>query len=339
MAHSREIIASLTGWRGVLALIVVASHVNALPQNCLFLVLSAMTIFFMLSGFSLQYNNAWGSTVQGGAYRRFVGRRLLRIYPLHLATLVLVLLTSGWNPGWPALTNALLLQSWVPDTQHYFGFNGESWFLSSLFFCYLFFPLLSALLRRRHGPLWLLAVAVALLAAGWLLASTQAGGVRFWFYIFPPSRLAEFAVGMLLGHYARSRGTLAARWPGAAELGAVLLWMAAGAVYFANRNFIIHNAMCSWWIVPGAVLIMSYWSARRNPGLLGRLLSAPVMQFLGRHSFEIYMWQYLVMVGAPKLLAALVPGLPQWLVLPCSFAMLLLVAYAWRQAQRRLLGR
>ena len=134
--------------------------------------------FFILSGFvcSLGY----GQRIREGAYRDgdFIWKRLKKLYPLHLLCLLFFLLVSQTTLDLKVMTNALLLQSWVPDPEWYFSCNKVSWFLSSLLFCYVVFPFV-----YRHLSRYLtLAVLLAYAAICWLIPYDQVNAVL---YVFP----------------------------------------------------------------------------------------------------------------------------------------------------------
>jgi len=122
-------------------------------------------MFFILSGFVISYS--YPSDARGvRAYSRFMIRRIARIYPLHLLSLLIfvVLIAVGLertarSTPLDFLYNLLLLQAWgVTD---HLSFNSPSWSISAEFFCYLIFPLLMLFARKLH-PLALAAVVAAL---------------------------------------------------------------------------------------------------------------------------------------------------------------------------------
>ncbi|WP_368508480.1 acyltransferase family protein [Bradyrhizobium lupini] len=122
-------------------------------------------MFFILSGFVISYS--YPSDARGlKAYARFMIRRIARIYPLHLLTLLVFVLLIGFGLDRSArstpldfLYNLVLLQAWgVTD---HLSFNSPSWSISAEFFCYLIFPLLMLLARKVH-PLVLAAIVAAL---------------------------------------------------------------------------------------------------------------------------------------------------------------------------------
>jgi peptidoglycan/LPS O-acetylase OafA/YrhL len=128
-------------------------------------------LFFTISGFVIasQYIGRVGN---GGSIRRFLWRRLARIYPLHIATLgFYVLIAVLLDIGLVHVENAarypfsdipaqiLLLHAF--DGQR-LTFNFPSWSLSAEMFCYLLFPLVAFIGLRRPKLVIALAVAAAL---------------------------------------------------------------------------------------------------------------------------------------------------------------------------------
>ena len=83
---------ALDGWRGVCAMMVVLFHLNAgahvyaLTRNGY----AAVDFFFVLSGFVLMSGFS-GKLESRAAFSRFAARRFTRLYPLHLATLAVLI--------------------------------------------------------------------------------------------------------------------------------------------------------------------------------------------------------------------------------------------------------
>lgn len=223
---------SLTGIRFIAAALVFAFHaqwevgfIGGATGEFLSAVLDrsgtwGVGLFFLLSGFVLAWTAKPGDTT-----RAFWRRRMVKIYPTHLVTMLAALAlavsagqlitTSDWLP------NLFLVQSWWPDTATVVSLNGVAWSLSCEFFFYLAFPcLLRALNRIRDALLWpavavvVAAIFAAALAAQFLisdqprLASAADGSFAYpqiWFvWFFPPVRGLEFVLGMLLARIVRS---------------------------------------------------------------------------------------------------------------------------------------
>lgn len=133
-------------------------------------------IFFIVSGLFLarRRNYLWNWP----RYVAFVGKRLARIYPLHVAAFSCFALLSALtaagilhplgNPSrnWlDGLTQLLLIHNWgLGSTSSY---NYVSWSLSALFAMYLAFPLFD-MLCRRFGSWVLVGVIVAAIGGEYL---------------------------------------------------------------------------------------------------------------------------------------------------------------------------
>lgn len=122
-------------------------------------------MFFILSGFVISYSYPATSTGLR-TYVRFLVRRIARIYPLHLLTLLIFAVLALVGISGPTshaswldfLHNLLLVQAWgVTD---HLSFNSPAWSISAELFCYVLFPLFM-LLAGRVSPL-MLAIIVAL---------------------------------------------------------------------------------------------------------------------------------------------------------------------------------
>lgn len=135
-------------------------------------------MFFILSGFVISYSYPAGSIGIRG-YARFLVRRIARIYPLHLLTLLAFVVLAWIGVQGPTshasaldfIHNALLVQAWgVTD---HLSFNSPSWSISAELFCYLLFPLLMLLAGRVS------ALMLAIIVAG-LYAVLAHGHLPIW---------------------------------------------------------------------------------------------------------------------------------------------------------------
>ncbi|MFD9792043.1 acyltransferase family protein [Streptomyces sp. NPDC059070] len=310
---------SLTGIRAFAALAVFLPH--ALSVSGVFagsaarkaadatipLATSSVTLFFVLSGLVLTWSAP--TRLDANAFRR---RRLVRIFPAHLTVWTLAVpLIAGYGisaqmltvsgplkPG-PALADLFLLQAWYPRYDLMTAVNPVTWSLACELLFYLAFPLLLTLVRRipRHR-LWhctalttgigLSVPCLTLLLDGPdFMPSVPVSLEQLWApYMFPPSRLPEFVLGMLLARIVmegmwrplRLRWILPLPFTAIATL-AVLPPVFAFGPYFA---------------APVAVIIAELASrdARRAPSpLRGRALV-----FLGDRAFAFYLVHYVVIM-------------------------------------------
>ncbi|MER7488615.1 acyltransferase [Streptomyces sp. NPDC126497] len=262
-----------------------------------------VAFFFILSGFILTW-----SARPDDAPRRFLRRRLVKLYPNHLVTFVLALVVFAGATGWEKwLPNILLVQTWSWDPAVSFGVNGPSWSLGCELVFYLCFPLLYRWIRRIDPKyLWawaggftaavmaLPAFAYAALAGGPPMPGLPVNAVQSWFvYQLPPVRMLEFVLGMLL-----ARIVLTDRWIGV-RIHHALVLCAVGYVAALNVPFLY--TLSATWAIPVGLLIPAVAVAdvkgRRSP-FRGR-----VMTWLGEVSFAFYLLQASVLTGGATHLA------------------------------------
>jgi peptidoglycan/LPS O-acetylase OafA/YrhL len=305
---------SLTGLRFVAALLVFLFHVSLFgspipphgPVNPFadeglahwleWLVSKAgflgVSFFFVLSGFVLTW-----SAVPGEPMRAFWRRRVLKIFPNHLVVfaLAMIVFAGAITPLKAWLPNIFLLHSFSPQPDVFVSVNPPAWSLCSEMLFYLLFPLIIKPIRRiADNRLWLwaavmVAAMVAVQVVNLLLIpdtpkspNSPISVTQNWFgYLFPPTRLFEFVLGMLV-----ARAVLAGRVP------RINLWVAALAMvlgYALALNVPYAYGFAVATVVPVCLVIAAYATADlagRPTGLRG-----PVAQWLGEVSFGFYICQ------------------------------------------------
>ncbi|MFE5732108.1 acyltransferase family protein [Streptomyces sp. NPDC056528] len=257
---------------------------------------AGVTFFFVLSGFVL----TWSARDKDNA-PAFWGRRLAKIYPNHVVTFVLalVLYASASATADRAVPNFLLLQAWIPRDDVFFSINNPSWSLSCELVFYLLFPVLHrAACRIGTRRLWWwaggVAAAIVLLPLVALLIPTgeQFGpnhansplyghsiGQMWFVYIFPPTRVLDFALGILM-----ARIVLTGRWVGPGVLPALALTVVAYAVSLEVPFLFSLNAVV---VVPFALLVAA--TAARDARGAGTVFGGRVWVWLGEVSFAFYL--------------------------------------------------
>lgn len=215
---ARPSLPSLTGLRWMAAVLVFGLHVNnfgyfgGTAGHIVTWAFGAgatgVSFFFVLSGFVLTW-----SARPGDRAPAFWRRRIARIYPVHLATLVVAFLLAFTPAHLPkptagqALANALLLHSWWQPWWQ--TLDPVSWSLACEAFFYAAFPLLLLLLRRlgaRGATVLGVLSVLAVLALAWADAHHWTGESL---YSFPAARLPEFVLGAVT-----ARLVLLGRWRG-----------------------------------------------------------------------------------------------------------------------------
>lgn len=336
-------IKTINGWRAVFALMIVVFHVGATSFEEM--TWAGVCFFFMASGMLLAMKHPV-ERLDGHSYRRFAWNHAAKLFPLHWLTLALWLAAMAMLGllAVKSLTlalNATLLHSWSLMHSIYFSCNKFSWFLSTLLFCYLCYPLLARWfmpLRLRHK-----AIIIAVLAA--IDIAVLAGTDDYWrtaLYVFPPVRLIDFILGMTVAHLCQNKQQ--ARVLGKsengtdAELVALALISVMVMAYRAYPALLPWSDAVLWWIPVALILVVSVVYAGRE-GFIGKILSSRPLQWLGDISFEIFMlqgiaalvynyWvapvashiglQYVYDEVAADLLGNTAPGLIVWLILPIN---------------------
>jgi peptidoglycan/LPS O-acetylase OafA/YrhL len=311
---------SLTSLRGLAALWVVCHHfkddVDLLfpPLRVLDPLLElghiAVPFFFILSGFVLAYNYAAQfQRVQPGAYGVFVLRRWARIYPVHFAALMLllVLVLMSRRLGYSInradkfsavdfVLNLFLVQTWVPHFE--LNWNGPAWSISSEWFAYLLFPFLCVGLNRVRGA-W---PAASLVVLGWLASMgfyAYGSDLRFRELL---AVVPTFATGCFLHFLGKNTpGWSAPRWaPDLLVLAMALTPVAVAAVPTwsdRTRHEIVVALMITYFV--GAIGCFGALGSACS----GLWRSRPLV-FLGEISYSLYMTHSIVLIAIAKLLPA-----------------------------------
>ncbi|MBC6449041.1 acyltransferase family protein [Actinokineospora xionganensis] len=325
--HSPEVIhdrlPSLTGVRFFAALAVVVVHLvstqaifaNTALQKAFGATIpfatSAVSIFFVLSGFVLTW-----SARSSDAPARFLRRRFVKIFPNHLVTWALAVLfillfgtahligTSGAIRWDATLANLFLVHVWVPDPSYISSANAPAWSLACEAFFYLLFPLLFVAVRRisrERLRRWavvttLVSLSVpcfALLLTGSHLApELPIPTLQLWFgYLFPLTRLPEFLLGMLLARIVREgvwRPTRM-RWAVLALFGSIVVSLTLPPIFFFGPFY-----------AAAAGLLVATLATRDITGAPSRLRGR-AMIFLGDRSYALYMSHFVVIAFARHL--------------------------------------
>lgn len=182
-----------------------------------------VSLFLILSGFLLAYRYLsqdaaapLPSATPAGLIR-FAWKRLSKLYLLHIIMMVIMVIAQlrQWNTqsgaDWSSLltrivAHVFLVQTWTPELTVYFSLNGLSWYLSTMHFCYLCFPLLLRLLKKlrtANAAFFSLIVTFGLQVCI-AFVSLRVFGISdvdhyYLTYVCPLFRVFDFACGCLLG--------------------------------------------------------------------------------------------------------------------------------------------
>jgi peptidoglycan/LPS O-acetylase OafA/YrhL len=187
----------LTPLRGLAALLVVIFHYNSQLAEVISPVFTPIIekmylmvdLFFVLSGFVMYhvYGHYFRERLTPRRFAHFMWARFARIYPLHLATLALMVfiaapsfLTNTVEGFFAVVYDVTALPSHIAMTQamgthHEATWNTPSWSISVEWWTYLMFPLIVVLFKRTST--W----------SRWLAALLVLGGYVSIMYYFQPN--------------------------------------------------------------------------------------------------------------------------------------------------------
>lgn len=314
-------IPALDGIRGIAILLVMILHYETRSwpwrsgaMRPVFTVISSgwlgVDLFFVLSGFLITgiLLDARGSD---GYFRNFYARRTLRIFPLYYLALlvVFVLLPAAGGAAigagsvargtqlwfWGYLDNVLIaLRGWGVSprmTPHFWTLAVEEQF-------YLIWPAVVLLCNRRT----LMRVCVLAMASALALRI----GFRFFgdnelaAYVLMPARFDTLAAGAFVAALLRGpRGVEPfRRWarPLLAVTACGTLAIFAWRHFATDEDRVIATIGLSASAVCFGALLLAAVTAGRST-LRQRILTLPALRFLGRYSYGMYVYHYLVLVA------------------------------------------
>jgi peptidoglycan/LPS O-acetylase OafA/YrhL len=300
----RTEIDALTGLRGVAALWVFFFHVanmsdglNSAAHPALALLGAAgflgVDVFFVLSGFVLAYN--YGSHdlhCHPRLYRQFLSKRLARIYPVHVAALILVLVTQAafalhdmrFMPASRLsleglLASLTLTHGWAIPIQK--TWNTVSWSISCEWAAYLAFPLIAWAAGRVTSRL-LLGVLLVLIYAS-LALILDSGDHEGTLAYGLPRIAAGFTAGVLLHRLWMLHDSRRSDLPGWLAFATLLVLIPVGnwvAAVFGKPTAMVY-------LTPLSCVVVYGLAAGRGP--IVRVLSTRGALFAGRISYSFYM--------------------------------------------------
>lgn len=288
--------------RAIAVLLVIISHwipgsslVNKLPNGEI-----GVDIFFVLSGFLItrilfenRLDAEAGKSTNPGILKSFYIRRTLRIFPIYYITLFVLLffrehIHSNLSVSYPyflTYTSNIYffkIQAWDGPVSHFWSLAVEEQF-------YLLWPWLILFIRRKYLlPLIILFIFTGI--AGQLLLSSNRMGKILTFACFD-----AFGFGALLAWFITFRKEKAEHFFSWLKWGAVVSFIVfAWGVYKGSWNLVPLRTLVSvmsLWLIAFIVIRQQSAVLLKNP-----LLNNPVMIYLGKISYGLYLYHNLVTV-------------------------------------------
>lgn len=330
---------ALDGMRAVAMILVLLLHVGGAsgsdrtPLYGRFFIRAdiGLTVFFLLSGF-LVTRPFLAAAVRGNDppdTKRYLWRRVRRIYPAYWAALMIILLTVGVNlaqpngavvEGKPTPGLFALLLTLGNTARSVWATQGipQAWSLGVELCFYLLVPaLMWALYRRRPAsPTTLLAAAAVMYVGGAAWRFWVAGAAPIWStsaVYWLPTYLDIFAIGIALAAYsamvAQGRplpGFLdaLARRPAWCWMGAFALFLVVVnpfewhvwpmSVFAAKPSLAVLNVEFAlrntFYGAIAALALLPEFFGNQGSGWIRRSLESRPLVFLGRVSLGFYLW-------------------------------------------------
>lgn len=306
--HQVEYLSSLTALRGIAALLVAVFHFEMAvarfvpAEQSMFFEKSYLMVdlFFIMSGFIMMhvYSNHFNNSIQAKSLKNFLVARFARIYPLHLFSLLLLVVIVRWLTDWgnppiifeqPAdiLPNVFLLHSF--GVTNIYSWNIPSWSISAEAAAYLLFPLLALSINKRKAVsavILCVLVIVAYYSIMYLLprvnpinpAISVPHNLNTTFDFGYIRGIAGFTAGILM--YLAYQLQVVRK---AFSQDFVSLLILLGVIL--SLHFALNDGITVFLF---SVLVLSFTA---NTGRIAKVCSGKVLQFLGDISYSIYLMQ------------------------------------------------
>lgn len=280
-----------------------AGILNAFIQNGGF----AVSYFFALSGFIMMY--AYYQTEKKLPVKEFWVARIARIYPVYLASFLLVLLTmlllNGSKPkGISIILQGLCLQAWKPGIS--MEINYVSWSIAVELLFYFTFPFLFNYWQKKSLitilfqalMLW----SISLVWHVWMaknLSSPERYNMGQFIAFFPPWHLNSFILGSasaLLFIKKLKPSVYAKHFSHTLILGSLILIY----LFFIKQPVII-GYLSNGGIIP--VFLLFILGLALNEGLIAKIFSLKPLVWLGEISYGFYLWQFFIYLFFEKFIS------------------------------------
>jgi peptidoglycan/LPS O-acetylase OafA/YrhL len=325
---STKHIPALDGLRGLAVAAVFALHYHPDPSlgpaplrfidRAADLGWAGVSLFFVLSGFLIT-GILWDTLGHQQWWRNFYVRRSLRIFPLYYGVLIVVTIFAALQ-GAPLKNLAkvgidFLYLTDIPTLWgQMFGFPLQGslvhfWSLAVEEQFYLVWPFLLLPLAKNRKAAMKVCIVIWLAALGFRIYTQSAGWSWMWAHHFLLSRGGELSSGAFLALALRGTPESSAsvlrfaRWFGLASL---LLLLA-----FVFRATSL-ELMASPWPTYGLALFSVFFTAlvasTLKPGLIQKLFEFRPLRWLGKISYGVYVYHYLLLGFFRNLTDRLFPG-------------------------------
>lgn len=284
---------SLYGLKGAAILLIVFFHTLTITPVIQQIPLSSFiknyggtlgnALFFMMSGFLISSNYLNRIQKQEIPFRDFLLRRLRKIYPVYLISNLLMLGLEIFRHGWSVLNlDQFLLMVFLQHgggLSSQYPYNYPTWFLSTLFLCYILFFVISYHAKNSTHNFCSL---IALVVIGYILV------VRDWDFpfLYKANGLGLFAffIGCILAQIQPSLDKRALRLCSVSSIFimffSLFLMLRMGVHIVTTHSGIVFTVLVA---LPLLILALYFYPFKI-------IFQSKPMVFLGKISTAIFIW-------------------------------------------------
>ena len=248
-------------------------------------------LFFMLSGFgmSLGYNEKISR--HQITFKKYIIKRLAKIYPLFLFTLILITILEKWHKKltgktyvyqnfdcWHFFINLILCHNGIFGTE--WSFNGPSWCIS---ICFIMYTIHFAIIYFSKEKTNIIYIYIILMFLALTIISMK---FRYPFILNTQfgRGLSSFSIGVLLSNIYQNSHKYNTKLIGYIGLIIIVLYY---SIYISNREKIGNNLFIFIMIISPSIIFSNLYVSWLN-----KLLSIKPMIFLGSLSLHIYLLHF-----------------------------------------------
>lgn len=306
--------------RGIFALLIVWHHLY--PIMGIYNMDFGNTIvlfFFVLSGFHITIT--WKDKIQGHS-KEFIIKRCSKIFPIQwLMTLLFVICGINMVSIWAIPFHFTLTQSLLPFWKIYGSANGPSWFLSSLFICYLLVPIILKFVNKSNVLFVTALIFSIILFTIFIYILPNTIGRRWLVYINPFARLIDFSVGVLLGVIWSTIYNFVMHIPRKTTIFTIFeLVTLCGFMLIVSFKPII--ALNNYPVIRYPLILLIISTFTLSYGIISKLFSNKLLSWLGGISMSVYMVHGFILHYVNKL-----HEIPIWGKVILAYLLVLFMSY------------
>lgn len=311
----RQKIRSYSGLRTIALIMVFVCHTRGiLSKSIPDWGTRGVDIFLIMSGF-LMYYNYGKKNINGNlkASIQFTYKKIKKLYLIHIVTFLFALfyfvypvIKTGITTTYvlstikKAVPNLLLLQSWIPNKDYYFAFNGVTWYLSTILFCYFLTPLLIKLIDKIKSVklmfIWIGIVVMSESIIYALLYKYLRNDIAGWIATISPFyRVLDYSIGLLAGCIRLSTDNEESEMNNVKNM--TIMQIITLSLYFISLIFCLNLLRPIQFTIMVVVVLFAF----SYEGKLADIMAWPLFQHIAAISMEFFMIHQIVFRYIDKL--------------------------------------